>query len=53
MRAAVVVLLVESAVLIILPTTRLPRPARVLSAGVNLVALAVLWLATRQRFSGK
>jgi hypothetical protein len=53
MRAAMVLLVAESAILAFLPTPRLPRPARVLAALVNLVAVAALWLATRQRFSAK
>ena len=51
MRAAMVLLLVESAVLVFLPTPRLPRPARVLTAVVNLFAVGLLWVAPRQRSS--
>jgi hypothetical protein len=44
------VLLVEAVAVVVAPS-RLPLPGRVLAAGVNAIAIAVLLLLVRQRSS--
>ena len=51
--AAVAVLLVAEAVIIVLLPSRIPRPVRVITAAINLVAVACLWTAWRQDSSGR
>jgi hypothetical protein len=48
----VMVLLVAEAAVILLLPSRIPRPVRAITAGLNLVAVAALWVAWRQRSSG-
>jgi hypothetical protein len=49
----VMVVLVAEAVVIVLLPSRLPRPVRAITAGVNLIAVAGLWLARRQSSDGR
>jgi hypothetical protein len=48
----VMLLLTAEAVVIVLLPSRIPRPLRVVTAGINLVAVAALWIAARQNASG-
>jgi hypothetical protein len=49
---AVMLLLAAEAVIIVLLPSRIPRPLRAVTAGINLVAVAALWIAARQNSSG-
>jgi uncharacterized membrane protein len=46
--ALIVLLVLESAALVAVPS-RIPRPARMVSAGIVLAAAVSLWLILRQR----
>jgi hypothetical protein len=41
--------LVVEAIVVVLFPSRIPRPARAIIAGTNAVAIAALWLVSRQR----
>jgi len=45
--------LVAEAVVIVLISSRIPRPVRAITAGINLVAVAALWVAGRQDAAGR
>jgi hypothetical protein len=51
-RTIVALLVVEAVVIVVLPV-RIPRPARMITAAINLIAAAALWTAARQRASGR
>jgi hypothetical protein len=49
----VIALLAAEAVVIVALPSRIPRPARVVTAAVNLIAAACLWTASRQSSPGR
>jgi hypothetical protein len=53
LQAVIMAVLVAEAVVIVLISSRIPRPVRAITAGINLVAVAALWVAGRQDAAGR
>ena len=46
-------ILVAEAILIVLLPAQIPRAARAVTAAINLIAAAVVWLLVRQKFRAR